>query len=94
MTKRKRWSSLDQRAGARYAGHRPSTGTSITGIPDAWEGLLGRKWVGQTMRFTFTPTAMSEWSGTVRVRTSSGIWSPPRTIQQKSRCVCGMGGSA
>ena len=92
--KRKRWSSLDQRASANYAAHRPSTGSSITGTPDAWEALLGRKWVGQTMRFSFTPNATSGWSVTVQTLMRKGGWSEPMTAPPAFLYDFGMDGSS
>jgi hypothetical protein len=72
--KQKKWSSLDQKADARYAESLPSTGNFITGIPGEWEELPGMKLGEPITLFSFTPNVTSGWSETVQTLTRTAGW--------------------
>jgi len=94
MTKRKRWFSKERKDDARYAESLPITDSFITGIQDVWAELLGKKWDGQIMRFSFTQNATSESNVTVQTLTKTGGWSQPKTIPLSSLSDYGMDGSS
>ena len=94
MTRPKKQSLPGQKDDARYAESLPSTDSFITGIQDVWAELLGKKWEGQTMRFSFTPNATSGLSVTVQTLTKTGGWSQPKTIPLPSLSDYGMDGSS